>query len=86
MNWIVFNGHSTAMVILGRPRERGWYIGNQLSSNFYDSLMCPEDRHEIAWLITPSDGHDEMKWEWDMKDLGEAGDWTSDPRVSSPVC
>ena len=49
IDWIGFNGHSTAMVILGRPREREGYIGNPLS-NFYGSLTCQEER---PWYTGP---------------------------------
>ena len=49
IDWIGFNGHSTAMVILGRPREREGYIGNPLS-NFYGSLTCREER---LWYTGP---------------------------------
>ena len=51
IDWIGFNRHSTALVILGRPRGRG-RIHRKSTFEFLWSLTCPEDR---LWYTGPTD-------------------------------
>ena len=53
-----FNGHSTAMVILGRPRERG-KIHRKSTFEFLWFFNMPREQtliHGTARLTSPSDG------------------------------